>query len=78
MTSINTTYGRSYDSKMIKQSEYTPDTKVLVVTFNNGQQYSYEDVDEDVMEEFMDPESAGKFFLENIKGHYEYEKLDDE
>ena len=75
---IHTSYGREYKSKMIQRSEYTPDTKELIVTFNNGQRYSYENVDEDIVEEFMDPESAGKYFLQNIKGKFDFNKLEDE
>ena len=77
MSEVHTSYGRDYDSKMIRRADYTPDTKELIVTFNNGQKYSYENVNEDVMNEFMEPESAGRYFLQNIKGKYEFQKLED-
>lgn len=77
MSEVYTSYGREFESKMIQSCEYTPDTKVLIVTFNNGQKYSYSDVDEETVNGFMEPESAGRYFLANIKGKFDYSKLED-
>lgn len=77
MEKVYTTYGRDFESAMIKSCEYTPETEELVVTFNNGQSYKYQNVDEDTVTGFMEPESAGKYFIANIRNKFEYEKLED-
>lgn len=78
MSKLHSVYGREFESKMIKSCEYNPDTKVLIVEFNNGQKYSYSDVDEDTVTGFMEPESAGRYFIANIKGKFEFEKLEED
>jgi len=77
MEKVYTTYGRDFESKMIKSCKYTPETKVLEVTFNNGQEYEYYGVDKETVNGFMDPESAGKYFISKIKGSFEYQKLEE-
>ena len=47
----------------------------LKVTFNNGREYLYEGVSADVYEKFLTSESKGKFFHENINGHYNYSRV---
>lgn len=73
---IYTSYGRDFDSSMLETAMYTPDTKELEVTFkSNGAQYRYDGVPEDVVNDFFNAESAGKFFIKNIKDKYETTRL---
>ena len=60
------------NSSMLSEIAY--DEPTLRVTFTKGGIYSYADVPKDVWESFVSAESAGKFFLANIKGKYDDER----
>ena len=47
----------------------------LYVRFTSEAEYVYYDVGEDVVQEFLDAESKGKYLNEHIKGVYEYRRL---
>ena len=47
----------------------------LYVRFNSGSEYVYHDVPEEVVQDFLDADSKGKFLNERIKGKYQYEKV---
>ena len=47
----------------------------LLVRFNSGSIYAYSDVPADVIQDFLDASSKGKYFAEHIKEKYEYEKV---
>ena len=48
---------------------------VLEVEFLTGTVYQYTEVPHDVYEEFVTATSVGKFFHVNIKGMYQYTKV---
>ena len=60
-------------SGMIKSLDYNKTEKELIVEFNSGS-YKYFDVPEEVFNECLAAESAGKYFLSNIKNKFEFEK----
>jgi hypothetical protein len=62
-------------SSNIKKTEYDTETKKLVVEFNNGFKYEYEDVPHQVYTKFRMSESQGKFFTTDISKTYKYKKL---
>lgn len=61
-------------SSNIKKSEYDTETKKLVVEFNNGTRYEYDDVPHQVYTKFRMAESQGKFFTTDISKTYKYKK----
>ena len=62
-------------SSNIKKSEYDTETKKMVVEFNNGFKYEYENVPHQVYTKFRAAESQGKFFVSEISKAYKYKKL---
>jgi hypothetical protein len=64
------------NSSNVAAVAYT-DIGALLVTFKGGSQYIYKHVPEEVYEEMTKTESAGKYLNVNIKGKYEFEKIED-
>ena len=66
------------ESKSIKKAFYNLVTKVLVVEFHSVKEilYVYENVPDVIAVQFEATESAGKYFLNNIKNKFEFKKLD--
>lgn len=62
-------------SSNIKKTEYDTETKKLIVEFNNGFKYEYEDVPHQIYTKFRMAESQGKFFTTDISKSYKYKKL---
>jgi hypothetical protein len=62
-------------SSNIKRTEYDTETKKLVVEFNNGFKYEYEEVPHQTYTRFRMSESQGKFFTTDISKTYKYKKL---
>ena len=62
-------------SSNIKKTEYDTETKKLVVEFNNGFKYEYENVPHQVYTKFRMAESQGKFFTTDISKTFKYKKL---
>jgi len=61
-------------SSNVKNTEYDLDSKKLLVEFNNGIKYEYEDVPHKIYTQFRMAESQGKFFSTNIAKSYKYTK----
>ena len=62
-------------SSNVKKTEYDTETKKLVVEFNNGQKYEYNDVPHQIYTQFRMAESQGKFFSSKIVKTYTHKKL---
>jgi len=62
-------------SSNIRKTEFDTETKELVVEFNNGLRYSYENVPHQVYTQFRMSESQGKFFNSKIAKTYKYKRL---
>lgn len=62
-------------SSNIKSSEYDTESKKLVVEFNNGFKYEYDEVPHQTYTRFRLSESQGKFFTTDIAKKYKYKKL---
>ena len=55
-------------SSYISKSEWDDDTKKLIVTFNDGTVYQYDDVTRDTWDGLIAASSIGQFFHRNIRG----------
>ena len=62
------------NSSMISEYDYDEAEKLLKLKFTKGGWYGYKEVPKEVVKDFVDSESKGKYFLANIKGKYETEK----
>jgi KTSC domain len=62
------------NSSNIDEVEYIPSTKTLQIRFKNGSLYNYFDVPEEVFEEFIKSESAGKYFQAHVKSAFQFSK----
>jgi hypothetical protein len=62
-------------SSNIKSAEYDTETKDLVVEFNSGAKYMYNNVPHQVYTKFRLAESQGKFFTTDIAKQYSYKKV---
>jgi hypothetical protein len=65
-------------SSMIKAMAYDPDEKKLWLTFKSDALYEYRGVDQSLVNGFLEAESKGKYFRENIKDapELEFEKVE--
>ena len=62
-------------SSNIRKTEFDTESKELVVEFNNGLRYLYENVPHQVYAQFRMSESQGKFFNSKIAKSYQYKRL---
>ena len=62
-------------SSNIRKTEFDTESKELIVEFNNGLRYSYENIPHQVYTQFRMSESQGKFFNSKIAKSYQYRKL---
>jgi hypothetical protein len=62
-------------SSNLKKTEYDTQTKKMLVEFNNGLKYEYENIDLKIYTKFRMSESQGKFFSTEIAKNYKYKKL---
>lgn len=61
-------------SSNVKHTEYDLESKKLLIEFNNGIKYEYDDVPHKIYTQFRMAESQGKFFSTNIAKNYKYVK----
>lgn len=65
----------SVSSSNIAAIGYDPDSNTLEIEFNDGSIYQYFGVSVLVYQELMNAPSHGKYFAQNIKNDYEYQKI---
>lgn len=56
---------------------YDPETRKLMVHFKSGGRYMLHDVEPVIYEQFLKAESPGSFYSKNIRGFYEFNRLED-
>lgn len=56
-------------SSNIESVSYDPGTKELIITFNNGNSYSYPGIDPALVSNLLFADSIGKKFHDSIKVH---------
>jgi hypothetical protein len=62
-------------SSNIRRTEFDTESKELVVEFNNGHRYLYENVPHQLYTQFRMSESQGKFFNSKIAKTFKYKRL---
>jgi hypothetical protein len=62
-------------SSNLKSASYNTEDKNLMVEFNNGAIYQYNEVPWEVFTKMRMSESQGKFFNTNIAKTYKYQKV---
>lgn len=65
-----------FTSATLKSAAYDSTIQRLTITFNNGSQYYYAGVPQDVATELFTAQSAGKYFYRHIKGQYTYSAIE--
>lgn len=66
---------QSVESSNLSSIGYDAENETLEVQFNHGGVYQYFDVPENVYEELMNADSHGRYFVQNIKDDYEFQKM---
>jgi len=64
------------DSKHIEAVHYESETRTLQIRFRKGGVYSYSDVPEHVYQGLIEADSASDFFRTNVKGVFDFERLE--
>lgn len=62
-------------SSNIKSFGYDQDQQILEVEFVGGSMYQYLDVSQDIYDSFLLADSKGKFFYQNIRNQYRFQKV---
>ena len=62
-------------SSVIRRFSYDPPHRRLRVTFTSGDVYDYDQVPADVVADFRDAASKGRFFGPNIRDRYPYRRV---
>jgi hypothetical protein len=63
------------NSSNIRKTEYDTESKKLVIEFNTGIRYEYDEVPHQLYTKFRLAESQGKFFFTEISKKFKYKKL---
>lgn len=71
-----TTEGREWSSSLIKHTEYNPDDQQLFIVFQNEAQYVYLGITKEIYNSFCEAESVGTYFGKNIRGKFDYAKIE--
>lgn len=61
-------------SSNIDQVDFDPLTDTMTVLFVTGETYEYYGVSRDVYDSLVTAPSVGKFFMQNIKGNFDFAK----
>ena len=64
------------ESSNINSVEYNDVSKSLLLEFKSGAFYEYDDVDSKTVEDMVSAESVGRFFNKNVKGVFNYRKVE--
>lgn len=64
------------ESTAISEIDYDAERAKLLVRFQSGEQYAYVGVPEEVCRSFVEAESKGRFFQQQIRDRYPFNRLD--
>lgn len=67
--------GYEFDSSVIKKAQYNYSTNALTIEFTKGESYQYDGVEVRVFNEFVEANSQGIYFAQNIKENYSWNKI---
>lgn len=69
-------------SSNLKKAQYDPTKEVLTITFHTNVDYQYFAVPQDIVDALFaqesQGESAGKYFNGNVKGQYQYQRVEEQ
>jgi hypothetical protein len=65
----------NWESSMLNSTTYNFTEEILTVEFKNGVEYSYQNVNREEYQKFLDSESKGKHFISEIRDKKEYKRL---
>lgn len=65
-----------FDSTAIRDIRYEDDRQKLFVTFTNGGAYVYVGVPGELHRSFVEAESRGRFFVDQIRDRFPFNRLD--
>jgi len=74
-TILGTKIINEIQSSNLKKTEYDTLTKKLLVEFNNGTSYEYDEIPHQLYTQFRMSESQGKFFSTKISKNFKYKKV---
>jgi len=63
-------------STNLREAEYDPFMKTLILRFHTGGDYEYMEVDRYVYDDLTKAESAGRFFHTKIRGKFDFLKVE--
>lgn len=63
------------ESKLLAASAYDGGKRILYLRFLSGEVYRYFEFPEQKYRELLDAESRGRYFLNNIRNRFRYERL---
>ena len=66
---------QKWDSSMLNSTTYNFTEEILTVEFKNGTEYSYQNINKEEYQKFLDSESKGKHFIAEIRDKKEYKRL---
>ena len=66
---------RPLESKLLAAEAYVAPRRSLYLRFHSGEVYRYFTFPADQYQEFLDAESQGRYFLDNIRNCFPYQKL---
>jgi hypothetical protein len=69
---------KEVESSSIKTVSYDKVEQKLWIRFQNDNLYEYRDVEKSIVDGLLEADSKGLFFANNIKSHYDFEKVEDE
>lgn len=71
------TYSRSFtNSTLLLSATYDPAHQTLEMRFRNGSTYRYLQVPEQLWSQLLKADSAGEYFVKNIRARFEYAKIE--
>ncbi|MDO9223149.1 MAG: KTSC domain-containing protein [Caulobacter sp.] len=65
-----------FNSTAIRDIRYEDDRQKLFVTFTNGGEYVYVGVPGELHRSFVEADSQGRFFVEEIRDRFPFNRLD--
>ena len=63
------------ESKMFLSAAYDAEGTILYLRFQSGDVYRYFEFPADQYQDFLNAESHGNYFLNNIRDQFKYERL---
>ena len=64
-----------FESKLLAASAYDEGKHILYLRFRSGEVYRYFEFTEEQFRELLDAKSRGRYFLNNIRNRFRYERL---